>query len=224
MIVTIDGPAASGKSTVARMVAEALHFYYLNTGLLYRAVTYILLTTYQYSQKDLSAVSAQVLQDCIDPQRLLYSYDPLNGSTVMYDGVDITSFLKDPMIDQSVSVISPQKIVRENLSELQRAIAKKHDVIVEGRDVGSVVFPHADYKFYLTASLEVRAQRWKTYQESKGKLLSLKQALELIADRDARDKGREISPLVVPQNATVIDNSELTLDQTLQVFLAYIRN
>lgn len=224
MIVTIDGPSASGKSTVARMVAESLHFYYLNTGLLYRAVTYILLTTYQYSQKDLSDIKTQALQDCIDPQRLLYAYDPLNGSVVMYDGVDITAFLKDPLIDQAVCVISPQKLVREKLSELQRTIAQKHDVIVEGRDVGSVVFPHADYKFYLTASLEVRAQRWRSYQEGKGKSLTLRQALESLADRDARDKGREISPLVIPHNAIVIDNSELTLDQTLQVFLAYIRN
>lgn len=224
MIITIDGPAASGKSTIARMTAESLHFYYLNSGLLYRAVTYLLMNTQGYTKKQLSAVISEDLEQCTDINRFVYSYDAVQGSVILYDEKDITSFLKDPIIDQCVSIISPQMIVRESLSELQRSIAGSHDTVVEGRDVGSVVFPDADYKFYLTASLAIRGKRWQAYQEKKGKNYSLDQALERVESRDAQDKGRELSPLIVPANAITIDNSTLTLQETVQEILKQIKN
>lgn len=224
MIITIDGPVASGKSTIARMTAEHLGFYYLNTGLLYRAVTYILLNLHDYSQKDLTDVKEEDIKECIDINRFFYSYTAQEGSTIVYDNNDITRFLKDPIIDKSVSIISPQKAVREALSNLQRSIAQDHDVAVEGRDVGSVVFPHADYKFFLTASLEVRAKRWQQYQEKKGNNYSLDQVKELVEQRDLNDKSRKISPLKVPDQAIIIDNSDLTLKETVQEILKYIKN
>lgn len=224
MIITIDGPVASGKSTIARMTAEHLNFYYLNTGLLYRAVTYILLNLHGYSQKDLASVQAEDIKNCIDIKRFFYSYTAREGSTVVYDNNDITRFLKDPLIDKSVSIISPQKAVREALSNLQRSIAQDHDVVVEGRDVGSVVFPSADYKFFLTASLEVRAQRWQRYQQKKGNDYPLKQVKELVQQRDLSDKNRKISPLRVPDQAIIVDNSNLTLQETVQEILKYIKN
>lgn len=224
MIITIDGPAASGKSTVARMIAEQLDFYYLNTGLLYRAVTYILIKKHSYTQETLKAVQAEDIAQCVDMNRFFYSYTPQEGSTVLYDTVDITRFLKDPLIDQNVSLISPQPLVREALSHLQRAIAKDHDVIVEGRDVGSVVFPHADYKFFLTASLEVRAQRWRRYQEKKGNIYSLQEAQERVEERDHQDQTRAHSPLVVPANAIIVDSSDITLQESVQEILKHIKN
>lgn len=224
MIITIDGPAASGKSSMARMTAESLNFYYLNTGLLYRAFTYILLNHHNYNQKKLASVKAEDIAQCADIKRIFYSYTPQEGSKVVYDNNDITPFLKYPLIDQSVSVISPQKLVRQALSNLQRAIAKDHDVVVEGRDVGSVVFPKADYKFFLTASLEVRAQRWQQYQEKQGNFYSLDQVKELVEHRDLNDKNRKISPLVVPAQAIIVDNSNLTLQETVQEILKYIKN
>ncbi len=224
MIITIDGPAASGKSTIARMAAEHLNFYYLNSGLLYRAVTYILIHNHKYTQHQLREVVQKDIDECTDIKRIFYAYNPQEGSTVMYDEQDITRFLKDPQIDQCVSIISPQKIVREALSDLQRAIAKSHDVVVEGRDVGSVVFPHADYKFFLTALLEVRAERWRKYQEKKGNSYSLDQVKELVAHRDSNDKSRKISPLMVPAQAITIDNSNLSLQETVQQILKHIKN
>lgn len=224
MIITIDGPAASGKSTIARMAAEHLNFYYLNSGLLYRAVTYILIHHHKYTQQTLQSVTQKDVDECTDIKRIFYAYTPQEGSTVLYDNKDITGFLKDPQIDQSVSIISPQKLVREALSQLQRAIADNHDVVVEGRDVGSVVFPDADYKFFLTASLEVRAERWRNYQAKKGNLYSLEEVKELIEHRDLSDKTREISPLVVPAQAITIDNSDLTLEETMLEILKHIKN
>jgi cytidylate kinase len=224
MIITIDGPAASGKSTIARMTAESLHFYYLNSGLLYRSVAYLLMQTQEYTQKQLAAVLVEDLEQCTDTQRFFYSYDSIHGPVILYDEKDITPFLKDALMDQCVAIISPQKIVREALSELQRSIAKSHDSVVEGRDVGSVVFPDADYKFYLTASLDVRSKRWQAYQEKKGTLYSLKEAAERVESRDSKDRGRELSPLVVPANALTIDNSTLTLEETVQEILRHIKN
>lgn len=224
MIITIDGPVASGKSTIARMSAEHLDFYYLNTGLLYRAITYILLNLHDYTQKDLAAVKAEDISKCIDINRFFYSYTAREGSTIVYDNNDITGFLKDPLIDKSVSIISPQKAVREMLSNLQRSIAKDHDVVIEGRDVGSVVFPNADYKFFLTASLEVRAKRWQSYQVKKGNSYSLDQVKELVEQRDLNDKTRKISPLKIPEQAIIVDNSSLSLQETVQEILKYIKN
>lgn len=224
MIITLDGPAASGKSTIARMTAEHLDFYYLNTGLLYRAVTYVLIKNYEYSQQDLKTVKKEDIDACTDITRIFYSYTPQEGSTVLYDNQDITRFLKDPIIDKSVCIISPQKNVREALSRLQRAIAQAHDIVVEGRDVGSVVFPDADYKFFLTASLEVRAQRWRKFQEKKGNLYSLKEAQGLVEERDVKDRSRKHSPLVVPVQAIMIDNSNLTLEGSVEEILKHIRN
>ena len=224
MIITIDGPAASGKSTIARMTAEHLSFYYLNTGLLYRAVTYLLINKHEYSQQDLTTIKDGDVSEYTDIKRFVYSYTAQEGSVVIYDNQDITGFLKDPLIDSSVSLISPQKNVREALSHLQRESAQDHDVVVEGRDVGSVVFPHADYKFFLTASLEVRAQRWRKYQDEKGNYYSLDRVKELVEQRDLQDKTRKISPLVVPSKAITIDNSKLTLEESIQEILKHINN
>ncbi|MFT6765245.1 MAG: cytidylate kinase [Alteromonas naphthalenivorans] len=224
MIITIDGPAASGKSTISRMTAENLTFYYLNTGLLYRAVTYLLMHQYDYTKQTLTSVQNDDLVACTDATRFFYLYSSSNGPSIVYDNKDITDFLKDPVIDQYVSLISPQASVREALSNLQRAIAHTHDVVVEGRDVGSVVFPDADYKFYLTASLKVRAIRWQAYQEKKGNTYSLEQSMDRVEQRDLQDKNRAHSPLVVPDKAITIDNSNLTLKESVQAILKHIKN
>lgn len=224
MIITLDGPAASGKSTVARLVAHSLGFYHLNSGLLYRAVTYILLDVFKYDQKKLKAVVEGDLKMCVDQDKLVYEYDQQEGPRVFYNGKIITPFLKTPEIDRAVSLISPQKHVRETLSMLQRALAKQHDIVVEGRDVGSVVFPDAQYKFYLTASLKVRAGRWQLYQSKKGISCSFENAQETLNLRDTRDKDRSISPLVIPTGAIVIDNTDLSLDETVAEVLKFIKN
>lgn len=222
MIITIDGPTASGKSTVAQLLAQKLGFYYLPTGWLYRAVAYLLVEKSQYTEKMLEAPKKKDITYCLDPNRLVYNYDELHGGRLFFENNDITHYLKDVTVDRTVAIISPIPMVRELVAEAQRHFAKHHDTVIEGRDSGSVVFPHAHYKFYLTASLKIRAQRWMHDQAKRGNSFTLEQAEKEIAYRDKRDMERKNSPLKVPQGAVVIDNSTLNLEQTVVAFLSVI--
>ena len=217
MIVTIDGPTASGKSSVAQAVAKNVHFYYLNTGMLYRAVTYLLVNHLGYTQQSLQQVQVEDLIVCTDPQVLQYRYDSGEGVTITYHADSITQFLKDASIDMLVCVISPQPLVREHLSMVQRAIAAHNNVVIEGRDTGSVVFPAAEHKFYLTASLSVRAVRWQKDQAKQGNMYTFEEAQERVMFRDMRDQSRNHSPLIIAAGAQVVDNSELNFDQTVEI-------
>lgn len=223
MIITIDGPTASGKSTIAQKVAQELHFYYLPTGWLYRAVAYLLVKQFNYSEKQLANPLSEDVTVCLDPERLIYLYDLKKGGKLEYNGNDITDFLKDYTIDHAVAIISPIAMVRDKVVVAQRAFAQKHNSVIEGRDIGSVVFPHADYKFYITASLEVRAQRWQKDQEKRGNLFDLEEAKAQINDRDKKDLERDYCPLKVPEGAIIIDTSEMDLDQTVEAVLDTIK-
>ena len=222
MIITIDGPVASGKSTAARMLAQKLNIYYLNTGLLYRGLGYLLLRREGYTLQNITNVSAEDLAVYADPQRLNYQYEE-DEASISFDGKDLTSLLKTPEIDQAASIVSTNQAVREVLNVLQRHIAKDHDVVIEGRDSGSVVFPNADYKFFLTASAQVRAQRWRAKLAEKRVDVSDEQAEEQINERDARDSSRKIAPLMVPKDAIVIDDSELDQQETVGKILEIIK-
>lgn len=220
MIITIDGPTASGKSTIAELLAKKLGFYYVNTGFLYRAITYILMERKKYTYEMLARPIKKDLEEIIDTKRLIYSYD--DGPHVTFDNVDLTEHLKDASIDKGASIVSGVATVREMLLDLQRDIAKEHNIIAEGRDTGTVVFPHADYKFYLTAELSVRAQRWQELQQSLGTTLTLDEAKRMIKERDERDSKRTIAPLTVSQGAVSIDNSNMSEKETLEEFLKII--
>ncbi len=224
MIITIDGPTASGKSTAAELLAQELGFYYLSTGFLYRSLTYLLVTTRGYSQADLAQVKEEDILACTDSAYFLYPYDAHKGYSITYKGIDITGFLKDSLMDTYVAIISPQKLVRLAMVAQQRALADEHNIVVDGRDVGSHVFPHAEYKFYLTASLAVRAARWQKDQEQRGHSYSLAECEKRIHARDLSDEQREISPLIVPAGAILIDNSLFTIEETVEKMLSYIVN
>ena len=224
MIITIDGPVASGKSTVSRILADKLAFYYVCSGLIYRAIAYVLINRYGYTPETLSSVSVDDLVQCADPQRLQYSYDELSHERIFFDHEDITIYLKDKFIDHVTSIVSVNKDVRTAVTAIQRAIAKGYDMVIDGRDVGSVVFPQAQVKFFVTASVAVRAERWRKDQERYGNHISLAQAITLISDRDERDRTRSIAPLVVPENAIIVDSSELTIQQVVEKMLEYVNN
>lgn len=221
MIITIDGPSASGKSTVAQAIAQRLGFYYLNTGLLYRSCAYLLMRTCGHNDACFGSPHEKDLQNILDPKRLIYTYSPEHGGAVSYDGVDITSELKTPFIAQAASLIGVHPLVRAYLLSFQRALADNHSLVAEGRDTGSVVFPHADVKFYLTADVPVRAQRWMDDTTRKDTPKTLQEVIAIINERDRRDKERTVSPLVVPEGAHVIDNTHLTFEQTLAQMLTY---
>jgi CMP/dCMP kinase len=194
LVIAIDGPAASGKSSVARALARRLGFVYVNTGAMYRAITWL-------------AVSRNVSSD--DPvrvQQLLHFTSIECGlsdgeSTLRLDGVDPTPHLVDEAVNANVSAIASVPEVRRLLVAKQRAYASDHDLVMEGRDIGSVVFPETPYKFYIDASPEVRELR------------RLKQGLaDPIAARDKFDSTRRNSPLIIAEDAHVIDSSHLTVD------------
>jgi len=194
LVIAIDGPAASGKSSVARALARRLGFVYVNTGAMYRAITWL-------------AVSKGVpTADAGRVHQLLHFTDIQCGiadgeSTILLDGIDPTPHLVSDEVNANVSAIATIPEVRRVLVEKQRAFADGHDIVMEGRDIGSAVFPETPYKFYIDASPEVRARR------RAGQGLT-----DSVAARDKVDSTRRTSPLIIAEDAHVIDSSNLTID------------
>ncbi len=224
MIITLDGPVASGKSTVSRMLAQKLGYYYLNSGALYRALGYLLVNKYGYTEQSVAHPTTEDITNCCNPSRFSYQYDAQHRERIFFDGVNITPYLKDRLMDKIASIVSVNEQVRKAVTQMQRDIARKYNIVTDGRDVGSVVFSHAEVKFFITASVEVRAQRWKKDQEKYGNHISYEEAINLITDRDNRDMHRTIAPLIIPLGAIIIDTSDLTLDQTLAKMIECIKN
>ncbi|HLW72811.1 MAG TPA: (d)CMP kinase [Candidatus Babeliales bacterium] len=224
MIITIDGPVASGKSTVSRILADKLGCYYLCSGLIYRAIAYLLVNNYGYTITTIDHIAAEDVKQCADVARLRYHYDELCQERIFFDNRDITLYLKDKFMDQVSSIVSVNRDVREAVTAIQRDIASHYNIVTDGRDVGSVVFPAAQVKFFLTASVEVRASRWRKDQEKYDNHFSLAEAVALITERDNRDKNRTIAPLIIPSDAIVIDNSELNVEQVVEKMMYYIND
>jgi len=194
IVIAIDGPAASGKSSVARALARKLRYVYVNTGAMYRAVTWLAI------EKGVPPV------DAVRVQQLLHFTEMTCGvrdgeSTILLDGIDPSEHLVSEAVNSNVSAIATIPDVRRLLTKKQRSFAFDYDVVMEGRDIGSAVFPETPYKFYVDASPEVRAQR------------RAKQGLQdSIAARDKVDSSRRTSPLVIAEDAHVIDSSNLTVE------------
>jgi len=208
MIITIDGPAASGKSSVAGELARQLNFYYLYTGILYRGVAYILSKKYKKQVSTATCFGPFKVSehDLVFIKKLSYEYK--NGRPkLFFEGRDISDNLDNTVIDQFSSFVSAHKGVRRVLLEVQRAVAKEYDVVADGRDCGSVVFPYADVKFYLTARLQVRAQRRLLDARKRGETVTFEQVKKELEERDHRDREREVAPLTIPEGAVVINNS-----------------
>lgn len=222
MIITIDGPSASGKSTVAHVLAKELGYYCLYSGLLFRAVAYLLVNHELYTEDMLKNPQPEHIQKYLDPARFTYQYDTSGKAIIVFDGQDITPYLKDSNIDQSASILSTNKQVRDILLRVQQRIGKKYHLVVEGRDSGSVVFPYAEYKFFLTASPEERACRWQKMQEERGIKYTLEEAMQELEKRDTRDANREIAPLRVPEEAIIIDSTDLDIRQVVRKMVSYI--
>ena len=221
MIITIDGPAASGKSTIARLLARKLGYYYLYSGLMYRAYAYILLTEFKYTFADLATINIDAIS-VITPD-INYFYTAQENEKIFWRGIDITSHLTTAQISNAASLVSTHTFVRQEINTLLQTIAAQHNIIADGRDMGTIVFTDADYKFYLTASVLVRAQRWVNAQLTLDNNYTVQQAQEIIQERDNRDMHRAHAPLQIPDDAQVIDSSELNIEQTLDKLLLYIQ-
>jgi cytidylate kinase len=193
-VIAIDGPAASGKSSVAQELARWLDFVYVNSGAMYRAVTWHVLQR-RVAPDDIEAIAQLVESTTI-------VCDLVKGeSRILIEGQDPSAFLRDDQVNQSVSLVSSVPRVREVLVAKMRAYAEKQDVVMEGRDIGSVVFPDTPYKFYIDASPDVRLRR----REAQGQQ-------DQIAARDRADSSRRNSPLIIAEDALVIDSSNLTIE------------
>ena len=221
MIITIDGPTASGKSTMGRMLADHFGFQYLNSGALYRALGYELMEK-GYSLDQLQDPFPEDIAYFLAYERLQYVYSK-QGERVLFDGDDIWPYLKSSVIDQAASIVSMHPAVRAETLKYQRRFAQDHDVIVDGRDCGSVVFPEAQIKFFLKAGLEERATRWQLAQQERGTHFGLLQATLKVAERDDRDMHRTNAPLIVPEGAIIVDNSMMNIEQTLAYMIDVIQ-
>lgn len=215
-IIAIDGPAGAGKSSVAKAVAKMLGFAYLDTGAMYRAATWRAL------ENKVDMEDAGALARSTEAMELRLSCHE-NGLTVTVDGEDVTAFIRTPEVTENIRKLDTIPAVRERMVACQRALSAKESTVAEGRDIGSVVFPGAECKIYLDASLEVRAARRAAELAGKGYPLDEAQIRETIRRRDESDKNRDVSPLRVADGAQVIDTSNLPLDEVVDAIVAKYR-
>lgn len=222
MIITIDGPSASGKSTVSRLLAQQLEFYYINTGMLFRAIAYVLIQKSGFDIEQLSTLSEEKFS-AIQGADFKYQYSPQGAVHISYKQEDITSFLKNQTIDKAASILGTSSVVRDFLMHYERTLAACHDVVIEGRDCGSVIFPDAPIKFFLTADVSERARRWQQDQFKKGMNIPIEDAIRIASERDERDTKRALAPLIKPHDAIVVDNTHLTIQETLEKMIKIIK-
>ena len=207
--IAIDGPAGAGKSTIAKRLAKELGFYYVDTGAIYRTVAYFF-DLWGVSPKDVDGVNRY-----IDELTIGIEYDEEGIQHMIMNGMDVTGDIRTQDISQKASLVSAQPKVREMLLDMQRDIAKVHNVIMDGRDIGSVVLPKADVKIFLTASAEVRAKRRTDELIAKGQKAELGKILKEIQQRDYQDTHREIAPLKMCRDSVKVDTSEMDIDQVV---------
>lgn len=203
--IAIDGPAGAGKSTIARALAKELGYYYVDTGAIYRTVAYFL-DLWGVSPKDVDGVERY-----IDELTVNIEYDETGKQHMIMNGMDVTDDIRTQDISQKASLVSAHKVVRDVLLDMQRDVAKKHNVIMDGRDIGTVVLPKATVKIFLTASAEVRAKRRTDELIAKGQKADFATILKEIELRDYQDSHREIAPLKQAKDAYFLDTSELDI-------------
>ena len=204
--IAIDGPAGAGKSTLARRLAKELGYYYVDTGAIYRTVAYFM-DLLGVSPKDVAGVERY-----IDELTIEIEYDEDGAQHMIMNGMDVTDDIRTQEISQKASLVSAHAVVRDVLLDMQRDVAKKHNVIMDGRDIGTVVLPKANVKIFLTASVEIRAKRRYDELIAKGQKADLPKILEEIRQRDYQDTHREIAPLKQARDAVKLDTSNLDID------------
>ena len=204
--IAIDGPAGAGKSTIARRLARELGYVYVDTGAIYRTVAYFF-DLWGVSPKDIDGITRY-----IDELTVGIEYDEEGIQHMIMNGMDVTDDIRTPDISQKASIVSAHAIVRDMLLDMQRDVAKRHNVIMDGRDIGTVVLPKATVKIFLTASAEVRAQRRCDEMTAKGMKANYDQVLKDIQQRDYQDTPREVAPLKMCRDSVKLDTSDLDVD------------
>ena len=216
MIIAIDGPAASGKSTTAKLVAKKLKVTYLDTGAMYRAVTLQLLRS-KIDFVDIDKVSA-ILDDLI-----IDMFDHKGVNIVKINNEDVTGEIRSSNVTKYVSEVSALLSVRESMVVMQREIGHKTDCVIEGRDIGTIVFPNADYKFFMVADIKMRAKRRLKEMKQFGIVKSVKEVISELESRDQKDSSRDNSPLRKAKDAIEIDTSNLSIDEQVDKIIDHIK-
>lgn len=212
--IAIDGPAGAGKSTVAKLLARSLSYIYLDTGAMYRAVTYEALSRGITDHEEIARMAKNLHMEVAQGKDSMH---------VIVDGKDITSYLRTPEVSARVSEVSAIGGVREAMVLIQRKVSEKGGIVLDGRDIGTVVLPHADVKVFLTASARIRAER--RFDEFKARYpdITLDEVEKEINIRDKKDSERKISPLRKADDAVLVDNSHLTIEGTAEAIEKLIR-
>ena len=215
--IAIDGPAGAGKSTIAKRLAKELGYRYVDTGAIYRTVAYFM-DLWGVSPKDVDGVERY-----IDELTIGIEYDEEGLQHMIMNGMDVTADIRTQDISQKASLVSAHACVREVLLDMQRDVAKEYNVIMDGRDIGTVVLPKANVKIFLTASAEVRAQRRTDELLAKGQKANFNQILKEIQQRDYQDTHREVAPLKMCRDSVKLDTSDLDIDQVIEQMKEIIR-
>ena len=208
--VAIDGPAGAGKSTIARRLAAELGYRYVDTGAIYRTVAYFM-DLWGVSPKDVDGVNRY-----IDELTVEIEYDEDGFQHMIMNGMDVTKDIRTPDISQKASLISAHACVRDMLLDMQRELAEQNNVVMDGRDIGTVVLPRATVKIFLTASPEVRAKRRCDELSAKGQKVDYNKVLKEIQQRDYQDTHREIAPLKMSRDSIKVDTSDMTIEEVLE--------
>ena len=207
--VAIDGPAGAGKSTIAKALAKELGFHYVDTGAIYRTLGYFF-DLIGIGPKDIDGIT-KYIDECV----IEIEWDEDGSQHMFLNETDVSEEIRTPEISKIASAVSAHGLVRDALLDMQRNVAKTHDVIMDGRDIGSVVLPRADVKFFLTASPEVRAQRRFEELQAKGSKDTYAKVLKEVNDRDHADMTRPVAPLKQTKSHILVDTSDMTIDQVI---------
>lgn len=215
-VITIDGPTSSGKNSVGFLLAQKLGHQYIDTGMIYRA------GCYKFLKENISIGDEEQVLDVY--RNLDIKFETVDSEhKVLVDGVDVSNSLHTPEISRITPIVAARLEVREILRKLQREIGSRENTVMSGRDIGSEIFPEAKHKFYLTASAKVRAKRRFDQLVKKDPSVKYEDVLKDMMERDRQDMERSVSPLVVPDGAVVIDNSDLDVKETVDKMLGYLK-
>lgn len=219
LVIAIDGFSSTGKSSISKVVADTLGFIHIDTGAMYRAITLFGLRNFKNEKQEIDL--PKLLQNL---NEISLEFRENSGKLEIYlNGENVSKEIRTTEVSDNVSFIAKQPEVRERLVVLQRDIAEKQGVIMDGRDIGTVVLPNADYKFFLTASADERARRRFLELQSLGIETTIEEVKQNLIERDRIDSEREISPLKQAEDAILIDNTTLNKEETIDLILSYIK-
>ena len=217
-IIAIDGPSSSGKSTIAKLIAQHFNYTYIDSGSIYRVITYIAV---KHNLIDGLKVNTSAIIEILKKTSISFSFNSKNQNIISVDGVELDNKIRTFKISSLVSLIAEKNEIRQYVVKIQKDISINKSVVMDGRDIGSVVFPNADVKFYLDASLEKRAERrWMELQKIEE--VSLDDVKKDLHKRDLKDLNREFSPLIKPKNSITVNSDNLSIEQVVDNMIKII--